>query len=67
VDLQGIQRRLSSAHVLSAAVAGAAIARVGYLPVILSAAFTAIIAALAFQSLLRDRGLAAQALAHSRS
>jgi MFS family permease len=56
----------SSAHVLSAALAGAAIARVGYLPVILFAACTALIAALAFQSLLRDRAPAAQALAHSR-
>jgi predicted MFS family arabinose efflux permease len=57
----------SSASALSAALAGAAIAQVGYLAVICSAAFTAVIAAIAFQTLLRDRAPATPVLAHSRS
>jgi MFS family permease len=59
----------SSAHVVSSALAGAAIARYGYPPAILGAAGVAFIAALAFQSLLRATGKvpATPALARSRS
>lgn len=57
----------SSSSALAAAIAGAVIYRVGYPAMLSSAAGLAVIAALAFQTLLRDTAPATQALAHSRS
>jgi predicted MFS family arabinose efflux permease len=58
---------VSLASALSAAIAGVAIRRFGYLPVMCLAAVTATIAALCFQLLLRDRVPADPILVHSRS
>ena len=57
----------SASSALAAAIAGAAIAHAGYLAVLSSAAIAAVIAALAFQTLLRDTAQVSPVLAHSRS
>jgi MFS family permease len=57
----------SASGALAAAVAGVGIAKAGYLAVLSSAAVMAIIAALVFQTLLRDTVPASRILAHSRS
>ena len=54
-------------NALASALAGAAIAKVGYLAVLSSAAVTAVVAAIVFQTLLRDTTQAGPVLAHSRS